>query len=166
LTVAVLGLGGNIGDPRKAMAAAIEALSADADIDVTGVSALYRTAPWAKTDQPDFLNAAVRVETPLTARRLLEAILTVERRLGRERGERWGPRSIDIDILLFGTGMIDEPGLHVPHPRLSERAFALAPLVDVLPDAAFAGRTAAEWLSLSDRTGMSRIAEPGWHRSG
>jgi 2-amino-4-hydroxy-6-hydroxymethyldihydropteridine diphosphokinase len=164
LTVAVLGLGGNIGDPRMAMAKAIEALSANSCVDVTAVSALYSTPPWGKTDQPAFLNAAVRVETGLTPRGLLETLLAVERLLGRERGERWGPRSIDIDILLFGTQTIDEPGLRVPHPRLSERAFALAPLVDVLPDATFAGRTAAEWLSLSDRSGMRRVAEPGWHR--
>lgn len=165
MTVAVLGLGGNIGDPRKAMAKAIAALATNASIDVTAVSALYSTPPWGKTDQPPFLNAAARIETRLTPRGLLETLLSVERLLGRERGERWGPRTIDIDILLFGRQTVDEPGLRVPHPRLAERAFALAPLVDVLPDAAFAGRSATEWLSLSDRSGVSRVAEPGWHRS-
>ncbi len=88
----------------------------------------------------------------------------MERRLGRERAERWGPRSIDIDILVFGDEAVDEAGLHIPHPRLTERAFALAPLVDVLPDATLSGRPAAEWLAASDRSGMTRIAEPGWHR--
>jgi len=166
LTDAVLGLGGNIGEPRRAMAEAIDALSANPAIDVEAVSALYRTPPWGKTDQPAFLNAAVRIDTHLTPRALLTEVLGIEQRLGRERNDRWGPRSIDIDILLFGEAEIDEPGLHVPHPRLAERAFALAPLVDVLPDAVFLGRTAAEWLALSDRSGMTRLAEPGWEKAG
>jgi 2-amino-4-hydroxy-6-hydroxymethyldihydropteridine diphosphokinase len=165
LTVAVLGLGGNIGDPRAAMSAAIKALASETGIDVEAVSALYRTPPWGKTDQPAFLNAAIRVETHFEPEVLLEAILAVERLLGRERDERWGPRTIDIDILLFGEEAIDAPGLHIPHPRLTERAFALAPLVDVLPDAVIQGRTAAEWLSLSDKSGMKRLAEPGWQES-
>jgi 2-amino-4-hydroxy-6-hydroxymethyldihydropteridine diphosphokinase len=164
LTVAVLGLGGNIGDPRAAMAAAVEALAADAAIEVEAVSSLYRTPPWGKTDQPAFLNAAVRIDTRLTPRALLDTILAVERGLGRERSERWGPRSIDIDILVYGGQAVDEEGLRIPHPRLHERAFALAPLVDVLPDAVLSERTAAEWLAASDRSGMTREAGPDWHR--
>ncbi len=165
MTSAVLGLGGNIGDSRKLIAAAIDRLAAHHGIEVEAVSALYLTPPWGKIDQPAFLNAAVRIETTLAPRALLQAALDVERKLGRERTERWGPRRIDIDILLFGTVEIDEPGLHVPHPRLTERAFALAPLVDVMPDSEFAGRPARDWLKLSDTTGMQRLAEPGWHKS-
>ena len=165
MTVAVLGLGGNIGDSRKLIAAAIKRLSANSRIEIEDVSALYLTPPWGKTDQPPFLNAAARIETSLQPRALLNAILDVERDLGRERIERWGPRTIDIDILLFGTIGVDEPFLHIPHPRLTERAFALKPLIDVMPDAVVAGRSVKEWLKLADSTGMRRIAEPGWHKS-
>jgi 2-amino-4-hydroxy-6-hydroxymethyldihydropteridine diphosphokinase len=164
MTSAVLGLGGNIGDSRKLIAAAIDRLAANPEIEVAAVSALYLTPPWGKIDQPAFLNAAVRVDTTLAPRRLLEAVLGVERELGRERIERWGPRRIDIDILLFGDVAIDEPGLHIPHPRLTERAFALVPLIDVMPDAVIEGRKASAWLPLTDSSGMQRLADPGWHR--
>jgi 2-amino-4-hydroxy-6-hydroxymethyldihydropteridine diphosphokinase len=90
-------------------------------------------------------------------------VLAVEKGLGRERAERWGPRTIDIDILVYGGETVDEPGLHIPHPRLTERAFALAPLVDVMPQAEISGRPAKEWLMLSNQAGMERIAEAGWH---
>ncbi len=163
MTGAVLGLGGNIGDSRTLIATAIDRLAANPKIDVTAVSALYRTPPWGKTDQPAFLNAAARVDTTLSPRELLDTILDIERQLGRERGERWGPRKIDIDILLFGTVETDEPGLHLPHPRIKERAFALAPLIDVMPDAVVEGRPAKEWLQLADRSGMQRLAGPGWN---
>lgn len=162
MTVAILGLGGNIGDPRTLMADAIFRLAQYPGVTLRAVSALYRTPPWGKTDQPAFLNAAVSVETSLPARRLLETILAVEKELGRERGERWGPRTIDIDILLYGDARVDEPGLEIPHPRLKERAFALAPLIDVAPDAEFSGRSAKEWLQASDAAGMTRLEEPGW----
>jgi 2-amino-4-hydroxy-6-hydroxymethyldihydropteridine diphosphokinase len=166
LTVAVLGLGGNIGDTRAALAAALARLAENPAIRIEAVSALYETPPWGKTDQPPFLNAAARIDTELPPHGLLQAVLAVERELGRRREERWGPRTIDIDILLFGDLQIDEPGLHVPHSSLHERAFALAPLLDVLPGAEFAGRRAAEWLALADRTGMRRLAGPDWHRQG
>jgi 2-amino-4-hydroxy-6-hydroxymethyldihydropteridine diphosphokinase len=166
LTVAVLGLGGNIGDTRAALAGALARLAENPAIRIEAVSALYETPPWGKTDQPPFRNAAARIDTDLAPRALLESALDVERELGRRREERWGPRTIDIDILLFGDMEIDEPGLHVPHPSLHERAFALAPLLDVLPDAEIAGRSAAEWLARADRTGMRRLAGPDWHRFG
>jgi 2-amino-4-hydroxy-6-hydroxymethyldihydropteridine diphosphokinase len=165
MTVAALGFGGNIGDSRKPIAAAIERLAANSRITIEDVSALYLTPPWGKTDQPPFLNAAARIDTSLPPRMLLNAILDVERDLGRERTERWGPRTIDIDILLYGSVDIDEPFLHIPHPRLTERAFALKPLIDVMPDAAISGRSATEWLALVDSTGVHRVAEPGWHKA-
>jgi 2-amino-4-hydroxy-6-hydroxymethyldihydropteridine diphosphokinase len=165
LTVAVLGLGGNIGDSRKILVAALDLLARHPGIGVEAVSALYQTPPWGKTDQPPFLNAAARIETSLTPRALLDAVLSVERQLGRERSERWGPRTVDIDILIFGNSAIDESGLHVPHPHLTERAFALAPLVDVMPQAELSGRPAADWLKDADRAGMVRLAEPDWHRA-
>ena len=164
MTIVVLGLGGNIGDSRKNLAAAIERLAADPRIRVEQVSALYLTPPWGKIDQPAFLNAAVRIDTALPPRPLLDAILGIELEFGRQRLERWGPRQIDIDILLFGAVEMDEPGLHIPHPRLKERAFALMPLIDVLPDAVISGRPARDWLALASSSGIQRLAEPGWHR--
>jgi 2-amino-4-hydroxy-6-hydroxymethyldihydropteridine diphosphokinase len=166
LTAAVLGLGGNIGDRRKLIASALQELAAHPEIRVKAVSALYETLPWGKTDQAPFLNAAALAETTLTPRGLLDAILGVERQLGRHRGEKWGPRIIDIDILLFGTGTIEEQGLHIPHPHLHERAFALKPLIDVVPDAEFAGRRADAWLAQADQAGMRRVGDAGWHLEG
>jgi len=166
VTVAVLGLGGNIGDTRTFMTLALEGLKQTAGTEVEAVSALYRTPPWGKTDQADFLNAAVRINTVLTSRALLETVLLVERQLGRQRDQTWGPRTIDIDILIFGARQIDEPGLHVPHPRLTERAFALAPLVDVMPGVKLHGRSAADWLAAADAEGMVRLAGPDWYRVG
>ncbi len=163
MTRAVLGLGGNIDDSRKLLATAIGCLAAEPEIAVEAVSALYLTPPWGKIDQPAFLNAAVRIDTSLPPRQLLDTVLAIERRLGRVRMERWGPRRIDIDILLFGDVELDEPGLHIPHPRLTERAFALVPLQDVMPDAVFGGRGIEEWVGLSDKEGMQRLVEPGWH---
>jgi 2-amino-4-hydroxy-6-hydroxymethyldihydropteridine diphosphokinase len=162
LTLAVLGLGGNIGDSRALLEAAIQHLAVRPGITVEAVSSLYETPPWGKTDQPAFLNAAALIETRLVPRELLTAVLDIERQLGRDRRERWGPRAIDIDILIFGDEMVDEPGLAVPHPHLKDRAFALQPLLDVLPNAEFAGRRAADWLKDTDATGMRRLAGPDW----
>jgi 2-amino-4-hydroxy-6-hydroxymethyldihydropteridine diphosphokinase len=164
LTAAVLGLGGNIGDSRSLIAAAIDLLAKDAAIAIEAVSALYETPPWGKVDQPPFLNAAIRINTTHTPRGLLGAILDVERQLGRERTERWGPRSIDIDILLMEGIEIAEPGLSIPHPKLTERAFALIPLIDVMPDAIIFGRPATAWLAASDASGVSRLDERAWPR--
>ena len=163
MTTAVIGLGGNIGEPQAAMAAALDRLTRHPGIALEAVSALYRTPPWGNIDQPPFLNAAVRVQTALAARELLEACLTVERELGRERRERWGPRTIDLDILLFGDAEVDKPGLTIPHPRLAERAFALLPLADVAPDATIGGRPARDWLDAAGRDGIVRLAGPDWY---
>jgi 2-amino-4-hydroxy-6-hydroxymethyldihydropteridine diphosphokinase len=95
---------------------------------------VIETEPWGLVDQPPFLNAVAEVETALSARQLLDHLLDVERRLGRERvGPRWGPRTIDLDLLLYGDEQIDEPGLVVPHPHLLERRFALEPLAELVP---------------------------------
>jgi 2-amino-4-hydroxy-6-hydroxymethyldihydropteridine diphosphokinase len=164
VTEAVLGLGGNLGDRRAYLAAALAALAADPRIRVLAVSPLYETPPWGKTDQPPFLNAALRIDTTLSPRGLLDAVLAVEAKLGRRRTERWGPRVVDIDILVFGDAALDEPGLHVPHPRLLERAFALRPLVDVAPAAELFGRAARTWLSGLDLAGMREVAPAGWEK--
>lgn len=153
-----LSLGGNLGEPAKSMGAALRMLDADNAVNVLSVSSLYRTPPWGKVDQPDFLNAAARLVTDLAPRGLLELCLEIERQLKRIRGERWGPRLIDIDILTFGRLTIREPGLEVPHPRMSERAFVLAPLAEIAPEFALGGATVTELLASIDTTGIERLA--------
>lgn len=156
-TIAYLGLGGNIGDPVASMAAALQALDAHSAVRVAAVSSLYRTPPWGVTDQPDFINAVAAVETNLTARELLDLCLSSELALKRVRKERWGPRSIDIDILLFGDDEIDEDGLHVPHPRMTQRAFVLAPLAEVAPVLAVNGELVSDLLARTDQAGIVKL---------
>ena len=152
-----LSLGGNLGDPAKSMGAALRMLDADGDTRVTGVSSLYRTPPWGKLDQPDFLNAAAEISTGLAPRALLDLCLDAERKLKRVREERWGPRLIDIDILVFGERVIHETGLEVPHPRMLERAFVLAPLAEIAPDLSVGGRSVSERLKAVDISGIERL---------
>jgi len=152
--VAALGLGGNVGDVAAAFVEALARLGAAQGVTLAAQSSVYRTPPWGKLDQPDFLNMAALVETTLAARALLALCLEVERGLGRKRRERWGPRLIDIDILTFGDATIDEPNLKVPHPRLTERAFALAPLAEIAPQLMVGGRTVADWLTRVERAGV------------
>jgi len=131
---AYVGLGANLGDREAALRAAVERLDETPGIDVVAVSSFRETAPVGVAGQPDFLNGAVAVETILGPRELLEALLAIERGLGRVRGtERYGPRTIDLDLLLYGDARIDEPGLRVPHPRLHERLFVLEPLHELDP---------------------------------
>jgi 2-amino-4-hydroxy-6-hydroxymethyldihydropteridine diphosphokinase len=143
---AALGLGGNLGDPVVAFATALRRLETHHAVSLVRPSSVYRTAPWGKLDQPEFLNMAVLVETGLSARALLDLCLSLEREGGRERRERWGPRTLDIDILTYGGQTIDEPGLQVPHPRIAERAFVLAPLAEVAPGMMIGGRSVANLL--------------------
>ncbi len=124
--VAALGLGGNVGDVASAFVEALALLGSAPGVNLTALSSVYRTPPWGKLDQPDFLNLAALVETTLPARALLALCLDVERGLGRERRERWGPRLIDIDILTYGEATIDEPDLKVapsaPRPSAPSRS--------------------------------------------
>lgn len=143
---AALGLGGNLGDPVVAFATVLRRLEAHEAVSRIRPSSVYRTAPWGKLDQPEFLNMAVLVETTLSARALLDLCLSLEREGGRERRERWGPRTLDIDILTYGGETIDEPGLQVPHPRIAERAFVLAPLAEIAPGMMIGGRSVADLL--------------------
>jgi 2-amino-4-hydroxy-6-hydroxymethyldihydropteridine diphosphokinase len=141
VTRAYIGLGANLGDRESMLRAALEELAAEDGLKVAAVSTFHETDPVGFTDQPRFLNAAAAVETELEARELLERLLAVERRLGRTRqGPRFGPRTIDLDLLLYGDAQIDEPGLEVPHPRLHERLFALAPLLELDPALELPGR--------------------------
>ncbi|TGT91512.1 MULTISPECIES: 2-amino-4-hydroxy-6-hydroxymethyldihydropteridine diphosphokinase [unclassified Mesorhizobium] len=152
-----LSLGGNLGDPAKSMGAALRLLDADPDTDVGAVSSLYRTPPWGKLDQPDFLNAAAALSTRLLPRALLDLCLDAERKLKRVREERWGPRLIDIDILVFGDRIIHETGLEVPHPRMLERAFVLAPLAEIAPDLTIGGKRVVDRLGSVDAAGIERL---------
>jgi 2-amino-4-hydroxy-6-hydroxymethyldihydropteridine diphosphokinase len=161
---AFLGLGGNLGDPAAAMAAALAAIGADPRTQVVLVSSLYRTPPWGKTDQPDFLNAVAEVFTSRSPRELLDLCLEAERKLKRERRERWGPRIIDIDILLYGELSIQEEGLEIPHPRMLERAFVLAPLAEIAPGLEIAGRSISGHLAALDQSGIRRIPDSDWWR--
>jgi 2-amino-4-hydroxy-6-hydroxymethyldihydropteridine diphosphokinase len=128
VTLAYVGLGSNLGDRESLIRRAAELIGA------RRLSRVIETEPWGHENQPKFLNAVAEVETRLTARQLLDHLLDVERRLGRERiGPRWGPRTIDLDLLLYGEETIDERGLVVPHPRLTQRLFALEPLSELVP---------------------------------
>jgi len=141
VTVAYVGLGANLGDREAMLRSALEQLRAEPGLHVTAVSTFRDTEPVGLRDQPRFLNAAAAVETDIGARELLDRLLGVERRLGRTReGPRFGPRTIDLDLLLYGDETIDEPGLQVPHPRLHERLFVLEPLGDLDPDLVVPGR--------------------------
>jgi 2-amino-4-hydroxy-6-hydroxymethyldihydropteridine diphosphokinase len=138
---AYVGLGANLGDREATIRRAVELLAEREGIEVLAVSALRETDPVGLADQPRFLNGAAVLETTLGPRTLLETLLEVERVLGRTRdGPRFGPRAIDLDLLLYGDETVDEPGLTVPHPRLHERRFALEPLAELDPALAIPGR--------------------------
>ncbi len=152
MTKAYVGLGANLGDREEMLQRAVELLAAEPGIEVVAVSSFRETEPVGYVDQPAFLNGACAVETELSPHDLLDRLLAIERALGRERGKgpRWGPRTIDLDLLLYGQETVDEPGLTVPHPRLSERPFALEPLVEL--DAG---------LRLPDGRGLQGLLSPG-----
>jgi 2-amino-4-hydroxy-6-hydroxymethyldihydropteridine diphosphokinase len=134
VTRAYVGLGANLGEREQTLRRAVELLG-DADgVEVLAVSELHETEPVGVVDQPMFLNGAVSVETTLSPRVLLDLLLEIERSLGRVREVRWGPRVVDLDLLVYGDEVVDEPGLHVPHARLHERRFALEPLAELDPE--------------------------------
>lgn len=126
-------LGGNIGDSRKYLKDAIVAIQERAG-NVVVCSSVYQTPAWGNTDQPDFLNQALEIHTQLSADNLLQVLLNIEKLAGRERKEKWGARTLDIDILFYGNQCIAEPHLIVPHPLIQEREFALRPLAEIAPD--------------------------------
>lgn len=165
LQFATLGLGGNLGDPEAAMATALSRLDARDDTEVVAVSGLYRTPPWGKTDQADFLNCCAAVKTRLSAQALLDACLDQEREMKRVRRERYGPRTLDIDVLTFGDLSLQTDTLTVPHPRMLDRGFVLLPLAEIAPDLAIRGRPVRAWLAAADVSGMEPLRRPaGWWR--
>jgi 2-amino-4-hydroxy-6-hydroxymethyldihydropteridine diphosphokinase len=139
---AYVGIGSNLGEPREQIAAALESLAAEDGLEVVAVSSLRETEPVGYEDQPRFLNGAAALDTALAPRELLDRLLAIERRLGRVRGEgpRYGPRTIDLDLLLYGDELVEEPGLVIPHPRLHERRFVLEPLAELDPRLEIPGR--------------------------
>ena len=148
--VAYVGLGSNLSDPAAQVRQAMAELNGLPESELLARSPLYRTAPLGPADQPDYVNAVVSLETRLSPRGLLEALQAIERAHGRQRdGTRWGPRTLDLDILLYGDERLREPGLQIPHPEMGNRAFVLVPLADV----------AAEGLSVPGMGPLTELIE-------
>jgi 2-amino-4-hydroxy-6-hydroxymethyldihydropteridine diphosphokinase len=137
---AFVGLGANLGEPEAQVRRAIAALGRLPRTRLVAASSLYRSAPVGVGEQPDFINAVAKLETTLTARELLDELLAMEACFGRERPSPGAPRTLDLDLLLYGDQVIAEPGLAVPHPRMHERAFVLAPLAEIAADTAIPGK--------------------------
>jgi 2-amino-4-hydroxy-6-hydroxymethyldihydropteridine diphosphokinase len=138
---AYVGLGSNLGDREATLRRALELLDREPGVTVVAVSSLRETDPVGPVDQPRFLNGVVALETELAPGALVGRLLAVERALGRTReGPRWGPRTVDLDLLIHGTEIVDEPGTTVPHPRLHARRFVLEPLAELAPDLTVPGR--------------------------
>lgn len=158
-----IGLGSNLGDRMATLDAAVQALEADVHTHVMAVSKVYETEPVGGPEQGPYLNAVAVLETDRGPRELLQLLHTTETLLGRVREERWGPRTADLDLLLYEGSTVDEPGLTVPHPRARERAFVLVPLVEVDPTATFPdGQSAIEALArLGSREGLVEVGELG-----
>ncbi|OYU48565.1 MAG: 2-amino-4-hydroxy-6-hydroxymethyldihydropteridine diphosphokinase [Rhizobiales bacterium PAR1] len=155
---AYLALGSNIGDKIEHLRAAVAAVAALPHVRVIARSAIYRTPPWGKTDQDWFANAVIAVETALSPRALLDACLAIEIEQGRVRIERWGPRVIDIDVLIHGEARMATERLTLPHPAMQERAFVLIPLAEIVPELVLDGTPIAERIAGLDSAGIAPIA--------
>ena len=151
---AIIALGSNIGDKIGHLGSATALLEAHSDIDIIARSKLYRTDAWGEKDQDWFVNACLAVKTTLSPLALLHHCQGIENELGRVREKRWGPRVIDLDVLVYKDVMQDDAELTLPHPLITERAFVLAPLHDLAPDLVLKGQTVAVWLKQIDATGV------------
>ncbi len=156
---ALLALGGNLGDVRRTFDAAIARLCDGRTVVLVARSSDYRTPPWGFEDQPPFVNCAIAADTTLTAHELLARMHEVERDFGRVRSadSRYGPRTLDIDLIAYGDAAIATPDLVVPHPRLFERAFVLVPLSEIAPDARISGIRVADAAAAADASGIERL---------
>lgn len=161
-----IGIGGNLGDRRANLRRGVALLAPQ--IRVIAVSPLYESAPWGVTDQPAFLNAALLAETDLSPHALLDALKAIEAQVGRRPGKRWGPRVIDLDILLYDDRRIEDARLTVPHLRIAERNFVLRPLADLDPARLPPGwtRSVAEALAALGEDGLQRIEGAEWVSEG
>lgn len=159
--VATIGLGANLNDPAAQVEYALAELDRLPHTRLLNRSSLYASAPVGYVDQPDFINAVAQVETALAPRALLAALLDIEHRHGRERSFRNAPRTLDLDLLLYGHAHFHEDGLTLPHPRMTERGFVLQPLLEIAPDARIPGRgLAADWLAACDDQSVSALPFP------
>jgi 2-amino-4-hydroxy-6-hydroxymethyldihydropteridine diphosphokinase len=156
---ALISLGGNVGDARAVLDEAVNRFCDGDVVKLAARSADYLTPPWGVIDQPPFINLCLCVGTELSPRALLRRALSVEASLGRNRAveRRWGPRAVDIDILTYGELSIDEPDLHLPHPRLGSRAFVLLPLAEIAPDHSIGDETVRALAERVDKTGIERL---------
>jgi len=155
-----VGLGSNLGRPAERVLEALEALSGLADTRISATSPLYGSAPMGPADQPDYVNAVVRLDTGLSPHALLDALQEIEARAGRARtGERWGPRTLDLDLLLYDRVRRHDERLTLPHPGIAERAFVLVPLADIAPDETLPGGEASigELAARIDRSGLWQL---------
>lgn len=160
MTAAYVALGGNLGDPRRQLLDAVDALAHLPGTRLLRRSRLYRTPPWGVLEQPPFVNAAALLETTLAPHALLDALLAIEHGAGRVRAERNGPRTLDLDLLHMEGVRLDDERLTLPHPRIAERAFVLLPLNDVAPDLLLPGQgRVADLLAMVDTQGCERLAE-------
>ena len=158
LIPAYVAIGANLRDPAQQVAAGVEALAMLPNTRLAAVSPLYRSAPVGYADQPDFVNAVAKIETALTPRELLDALLGIERGFGRVREVKNGPRTLDLDIVLYGDEQVNEPGLVIPHPRMQERAFVVVPLADIDPEQVVPGLgRARDLLAGVDATSLEKI---------
>ena len=155
-----IGLGSNLADPRAQIEGGLRALATLPESRLLRHSRLYRSAPWGRLDQPEFVNAVAAIETALRPRALLDALLAIERAAGRERdATRWGPRVLDLDILTYADLALDEPGLHLPHPHLHQRAFVLVPLAEIAPTLSVPGRGRVDTLLTHIDASACRVLE-------
>lgn len=156
---AVVALGSNIGDKVANLDEAVRRLTADGSVRLLERSRDFATPPWGKTDQDWFVNGCMLVSTRLPPHDLLRRCLAVEEEMGRRRSEKWGPRIIDLDVLVYGDKEIADDVLTLPHPHLTKRAFVLAPLADIAPDLVIEGRQVRDWLADIDLDGIAPVGD-------
>ena len=153
-----VGLGSNLDDPLRQIERALQALAGLTQTQLLRVSRRYRTAPWGFAEQPPFVNAVAELATHLPPRELLDELLALEREQGRHRdGARWGPRTLDLDLLLYGDLQVEAPGLVLPHARIAERAFVLVPLAEIAPEGRILGVRIKDALARLDQAGIEKL---------